>query len=269
MQYLEHSNKQHKERYLDYHHDEDGCLVFSGRVPPEQGALIVKALERAVDDRYRAAETDQTVNDVAAETSEAESGSGRASGAGAENPREDEDSRTDYRAEPLPARRADALADVAETYLNNLPVGVSGADRYQAVVHVSAETRDGGCRFPGCTSQKFVDGHHIEHWADGGETSLANLVLLCRHHHRLVHEGGFDCQRTSSGEILFNAPDASVLPDYWPGRTIDEDAYEHFQRELDNDEYPIDRTTGIPEWRAGEHMDWDLAVLGMQQAARE
>jgi hypothetical protein len=41
--------------------------------------------------------------------------------------------------------------------------------------------RDGGCRFPGCTNTRFVDGHHIEHWADGGETRLDNLVLLCRH----------------------------------------------------------------------------------------
>ena len=60
--------------------------------------------------------------------------------------------------------------------------------------------RDGGCRVPGCTHTKFVDGHHIRHWADGGETSLDNLVLLCRHHHRLVHEGGFGCEKTASGE---------------------------------------------------------------------
>ena len=43
------------------------------------------------------------------------------------------------------------------------------------------KARDGGCRFPGCTNHKFVDGHHIKHWSDGGETSLDNLVLLCRH----------------------------------------------------------------------------------------
>jgi len=40
--------------------------------------------------------------------------------------------------------------------------------------------RDGGCQFPGCTQRRFVDGHHIEHWADGGETNLRNLTLLCR-----------------------------------------------------------------------------------------
>jgi hypothetical protein len=51
------------------------------------------------------------------------------------------------------------------------------------------KTRDKNCRFPGCTHQHFIDGHHIRHWADGGETSLDNLVQLCRFHHRLVHEG--------------------------------------------------------------------------------
>ncbi|MGH6820789.1 MAG: DUF222 domain-containing protein, partial [Methylocella sp.] len=50
------------------------------------------------------------------------------------------------------------------------------------------QRRDGGCRFPGCTCSRFVDAHHIHHWADGGATHINNLVLLCRHHHRLVHE---------------------------------------------------------------------------------
>ena len=52
------------------------------------------------------------------------------------------------------------------------------------------EIRDGGCRFPGC-GIRFTEGHHIVHWADGGETNLSNLVLLCRFHHRAVHEEGF------------------------------------------------------------------------------
>jgi hypothetical protein len=51
--------------------------------------------------------------------------------------------------------------------------------------------RDRGCRFPGCENRRFLDGHHLHHWARGGPTTLDNLVLLCRHHHRLVHEGGW------------------------------------------------------------------------------
>jgi HNH endonuclease len=45
--------------------------------------------------------------------------------------------------------------------------------------------------FPGCEQRRFLDAHHRKHWAEGGETTLDNLLLLCRHHHRLVHEGGY------------------------------------------------------------------------------
>ena len=58
-----------------------------------------------------------------------------------------------------------------------------------SAIRRALKRRDLGCRFPGCVNSRFVDGHHIVHWADGGETKLSNLVLLCRHHHRLLHEG--------------------------------------------------------------------------------
>ncbi len=63
------------------------------------------------------------------------------------------------------------------------------------------EIRDGGCRFPGC-GIRFTEAHHIVHWADGGETKLSNLVLLCRFHHRAVHEEGFSVKllRGRSGQ---------------------------------------------------------------------
>ncbi len=51
--------------------------------------------------------------------------------------------------------------------------------------------RDGGCQFPGCCEHNYVEGHHIKHWADGGETKLDNLVTLCRYHHRELHKGSF------------------------------------------------------------------------------
>jgi hypothetical protein len=70
--------------------------------------------------------------------------------------------------------------------------------------------RDKGCRFPGCTNTRYVDGYHIKHWADGGETSLDNLVQLCRQHHRLVHEGGFGCERRPDGTFVFK--DVRSLP---------------------------------------------------------
>ena len=72
--------------------------------------------------------------------------------------------------------------------------------------------RDGRCQFPGCERRRFVDAHHIVHWARGGETRLDNLVLLCRHHHRLVHERGFTVGRDpSSGRLAFRTPDGVRL----------------------------------------------------------
>ena len=70
--------------------------------------------------------------------------------------------------------------------------------------------RDGACRFPGCDRpQSWCDAHHVVHWADGGETKLQNLMLLCRPHHRLVH-GGFSVSRVDDG-FVFRRRDGSIL----------------------------------------------------------
>jgi hypothetical protein len=73
-------------------------------------------------------------------------------------------------------------------------------------------SRDRGCSFPGCHRAHYVDAHHIRHWAEGGDTSLENLTLLCTHHHRLLHEGGFRIRRDPEGAIYFQRPDGRVIP---------------------------------------------------------
>jgi hypothetical protein len=70
--------------------------------------------------------------------------------------------------------------------------------------------RDRGCRFPGCTNHRWIDAHHIEHWAEGGETRADNLVLLCATHHRLVHEGGFRLLGNAA-DLRFERPDGTPL----------------------------------------------------------
>ena len=94
-------------------------------------------------------------------------------------------------------------------------------------MRVALMRRDGGCAFPGCPATRHVDAHHIVHWADGGETSMANLVMLCRRHHRLVHHGGWLVRidpatkravfTTPSGQDLDipNMPSVEGLPP-WP-----------------------------------------------------
>jgi hypothetical protein len=122
------------------------------------------------------------------------------------------------------------------------------------------KARDDGCRFPGCTRTRFVDAHHIEHWADGGETSLDNLVQLCRHHHRLVHEGGFACEREPGGRLRFRDRRDQKLPASVRLHPLDTDR--NFADWL-LDKVPdlaIDEHSCVPEWYAGETIDWDFAV---------
>ena len=73
--------------------------------------------------------------------------------------------------------------------------------------------RDRHCRFPGCTHTRWLDSHHITHWAHGGETSLNNLVSLCPWHHRLVHEGGFHLELDASKRPIFRTPDGRRIED--------------------------------------------------------
>src|SRR5204862_7272445 len=62
-----------------------------------------------------------------------------------------------------------------------------------------------------CDRRRFLDAHHITHWAHGGDTSLDNLIHLCGHHHRLVHEGGYRVDRSPSGALVFRRPDGQRI----------------------------------------------------------
>ena len=70
-------------------------------------------------------------------------------------------------------------------------------------IHSIQRGSTGLSRFPGCPVTQRLHGHHVRHWAEGGETSLDNLVLLCPTHHRLVHKGGFNVQRLDDGAFRF------------------------------------------------------------------
>jgi hypothetical protein len=81
----------------------------------------------------------------------------------------------------------------------------------------SVIVRDRHCRFPGCDGpHAWCDAHHIVHWADGGSIAVGNLLLLCRRHHRKVHErGGFRLELLD-GRPVFRRPDGSLLEDRAP-----------------------------------------------------
>ena len=69
------------------------------------------------------------------------------------------------------------------------------------------------CTFPGCRNRRFLHCHHVEHWSQGGETSLDNLMLLCTKHHTLVHEGGFRIDKDFQDRWFFVRPDGIAVPD--------------------------------------------------------
>ena len=92
------------------------------------------------------------------------------------------------------------------------------------------------CAFPGCTHTRFLDAHHVEHWADGGATELDNLVLLCRRHHTFVHEYGYRILRGAQGIELVAPgrrpiPTRAPLPDS-PSAPIERLAEAHADRGL-------------------------------------
>jgi hypothetical protein len=72
--------------------------------------------------------------------------------------------------------------------------------------------RDRHCTFPGCHRTRFVEAHHVDHWFDGGGTSVDNLLLLCSFHHRLLHEGGYRIRRDYQGERYFVRADGRAIP---------------------------------------------------------
>ncbi|MET7709266.1 DUF222 domain-containing protein [Micromonospora sp. NPDC005413] len=76
--------------------------------------------------------------------------------------------------------------------------------------------RDRGCTFPGCDRPpRWCDAHHIQHWADNGDTALHNAALLCTHHHRHIHHSDWQVRLAGDGHPEFIPPtwlDPNQLP---------------------------------------------------------
>ncbi|HTO10648.1 MAG TPA: DUF222 domain-containing protein [Candidatus Binatia bacterium] len=254
--------RRHKSRALHVYQDEDGMVVIHGRLTPETGAVVLKALAAARDTLYRQARVNDPEGDPPT----------------------------------LGQQNADALGLIAEAALHHaLDPGAPG-ERYQVVVHVDAgvlsdtsdsgqsaledganvpaetsrrlacdasrvvmrhepdgrvvevgartrtippalrralQHRDRGCRFPGC-GVPVGQGHHLRHWAHGGPTTLSNLALLCRRHHRSVHEDGFRVERRPDGGLEFRRPDGRLLPEVPPPSEIPADPAGQLRRRYDD-----------------------------------
>jgi Domain of unknown function (DUF222) len=131
------------------------------------------------------------------------------------------------------------------------------------------QLRDRGCRFPGCTHDRFLHGHHVRHWLHGGETSVDNLVQLCTRHHHLVHEGGWsirhEIERDEVGEWMFVDPKGKLLaseaPQAWTGNILT-----WLQEWSDEHGLDLGPDANEPLWD-GTRPDYDMAVGGLLAGA--
>jgi len=126
-----------------------------------------------------------------------------------------------------------------------------------AAIARALKIRDQGCRFPHCTHQRFVDNHHIAHRADGGETTLVNLLQLCRYHHKLVHEGGYRVEHQPDGSLLFYRPDRQPLAPLTTTVVVPGDDHIRAANHTSGI-HPTPETT-VPSWD-GERVDYGYIV---------
>jgi hypothetical protein len=118
--------------------------------------------------------------------------------------------------------------------------------------------RDQGCPFPGC-GLPFSQGHHIRHWARGGPTTLSNLALLCRRHHRAVHEEGCQVERMADGELRFRRPNGWMLPDVPVPPEVASDPMQAIRARNEAAGLALHARTAMPGW-LGEPLDVRYAI---------
>ncbi len=307
-------------RQLTHYWDEHGCLILRARLTAEQGALVIKAMDAAMESLKHAEpsldsgshvlERDTKGKETAVVDLAADEGDNQLSN--------DEKFRLDRQQQTR--RRADALVLMAEALLRDSKVASCTDDRYQVVVHVDSnllakqvfekndgspdcyidnqvgipvetarrlscsckvvtaltnkgeplsigrssraiptaikralDIRDTCCVFPGCDCHKHLDAHHIQHWANDGETSLWNLAKVCHHHHTLLHEGQYSVERLADGELLFKRPDGSVLQ----------------SRDATDRGGDLPATRSEPWSWCGDSMDYDMALFALASQTRE
>ena len=234
------ANRLHQQRYLSRSVHGDGSMTISVELPRESGELVMKALELALK------EVELTVDTFEGEGSIAEAQDSHpakqadamvqmakgylAGGKGRNSSTADhyqvmvhvdeevlrqsptEKSKSDLPCETVRRLCCDSgVVAITQDNKGN-PLNVSRKHRVvQPPLKRALLARDKCCRFPGCTHEKWLDAHHVVHWADGGETSLDNTVLLCSKHHRLLHEGGFRINKGTAGEWQFKTAEAACV----------------------------------------------------------
>ena len=233
----------HLSRSVTTYVDDDGMVVLRARLTPEVGAVVQRALDAAAERLYQDSKSAAAPDNIEEEVSFAQR---RADALGlvAECALQSDLDRGSASDRYQVVLHVDTTADAAEPVHTSVDLDDGGMrvsvetlrrlscdasvvtvleGRDGSVLDVGRKTRtiptpirralrarDVRCRFPGCTARR-CDAHHIEHWADGGATSLDNLMLLCRRHHTLVHEGTLAVERDALDVLTFVRPDGRVI----------------------------------------------------------
>ncbi len=287
----------HRNRALRVYQDEDGMVVVRGRLEPEIGALLMQALAAARETLYqraRVADGESGRGHVSEETSSLAQKQADALALLAETAlhHELDPGGPGERYQVVVHVDAPVLADPEQPGQSVLEDGarvfaetsqrlacdasrvVMRHDEAGRVVEIGARTRtippalrrallhrDRGCRFPGC-GVRVGQGHHLQHWAQGGPTTLSNLATLCRRHHRAVHEEGFQVARGPDGALRFRWPDGRALPEVPVPAAVPGDPVGALRACHDAQGLRLTARTACPTWLGeGLNVGWAIDVL--------
>jgi hypothetical protein len=283
--------------------EDDGSLMLKARLPAEIGALVLKALDAATeeistphvpagaslmnkpvpkDERPSFAARRADALGVLAESSIKHGGAPMNGGercqivvhVDAETLRDSTPGQCEVEDGPsVPAETVRRLAcdcSVVAVVENEQGEPLNVGRRTRSIppaLRRALNARDRGCRFPACTHTRYVDAHHVQHWAHGGETKPSNLVTLCRFHHRKVHEGDVVVQALDDGAFRFTRPDGTAFDSVAPRHTGN---WTQLLVHDGQNGVRIDEQTATTRWR-GERMDYSTAIeapLARERRAR-
>jgi hypothetical protein len=292
------TKRRHTSRALHVYQAEDGMVVVKGMLEPAVGALVMQALAAARESLYQRARQRATFNAGAGGVSEetpslsqqqadalallAETALHHGLDPGAPGERYQVVVHVDAEVLADPEQPGQSVleggtrvsAETSQRLACDASRVVMRHDSEGRVLEIGARTRtippalrralehrDQGCRFPGCHG-RFTQGHHLRHWAHGGPTTLSNLALLCRRHHRAVHEEGYQVARLPDGTLQFRRPNGHPLPEVPPPVTVPEDPITALRECHDAQGLRVHARTGCATW-LGEPLNvtWAIDVL--------
>jgi hypothetical protein len=284
---------QYESRTASCYRDDDGCWVVKARLAPAEGELFFKALNAIADQEEEDSDDSKPLCDFGQKRADALSTMAEHYLASAEdgisalkggercqvmlhvdvNTLQEHSDHCNCRLDqdnwlhPDTAKRLACDASLV-TVLEDDKGKVLNIGRRSRIVppHISRAlaTRDHNqCRFPGCSCTRYTDAHHIRHWADGGETSLDNLLTLCRFHHRALHQGELTIARGDDLDdfIFSNMFGNEITPTVRP-QFPDQDAANGEILRIEEFCKDVSAETCITGWR-GESMDYDIAVQAL------